>query len=90
MQVLQARGRERDRQHKKERREAASVAAGIAAVAALAHVVGSTTQLISAVGKLPTDRFIVATDQGILHDMQKRYPDKHFMPAPTAGQGATC
>ena len=61
-----------------------------AAVAALAHVVGSTTQLISAVGKLPTDRFIVATDQGILHDMQKRYPDKHFMPAPTAGQGATC
>ncbi len=61
-----------------------------AAVAALAHVVGSTTQLIDAVGKLSTDQFIVATDQGILHDMQKRYPGKHFMPAPTAGHGATC
>ncbi|MBF5005991.1 quinolinate synthase NadA [Diaphorobacter caeni] len=61
-----------------------------ASVTALAHVVGSTTQLIAAAGRLETDRFIVATDQGILHDMQMRYPHKHFMPAPTAGQGASC
>ena len=61
-----------------------------AAVVQLADVVGSTTQLIAAVGRLPTDTFIVATDQGILHDMRSRYPHKHFLAAPTAGQGATC
>ncbi|QNP49062.1 quinolinate synthase NadA [Diaphorobacter aerolatus] len=61
-----------------------------APVAALAHVVGSTTQLIAAAGRLENETFIVATDQGILHDMRKRYPRKRFMPAPTAGQGATC
>jgi hypothetical protein len=60
------------------------------AVAAQADVVGSTTQLIYAAGRLPTDTFIVATDQGILHDMRMRYPGKTFLPAPTAGQGATC
>ena len=61
-----------------------------AAVLALADVVGSTTQLIAAAATLPTDSFIVATDQGILHEMQRRHPHQHFMPAPTAGQGATC
>ncbi|CAB5704320.1 Quinolinate synthase A [Delftia tsuruhatensis] len=61
-----------------------------AAVAAQADVVGSTTQLINAAGRLATDTFIVATDQGILHDMRMRYPGKTFLPAPTAGQGATC
>src|SRR3989442_53023 len=61
-----------------------------AAVGAEADVVGSTTQLIHAAGRLPTDTFIVATDQGILHDMRMRYPGKTFLPAPTAGQGATC
>src|SRR5258708_30080589 len=29
--------------------------------------------LINAAGRLPTDTFIVATDQGILHDMRMRY-----------------
>ena len=61
-----------------------------AAVTALADVVGSTTQLIAAVGRLPTRSFIVATDQGILHDMRQRYPDKIFMAAPTAGTGGSC
>ena len=61
-----------------------------AAVTALADVVGSTTQLIAAVGKLPTHTFIVATDQGILHDMRQRYPGKTFLAAPTAGTSGTC
>jgi quinolinate synthase len=61
-----------------------------AAVAAQADVVGSTTQLIQAAGRLDTDTFIVATDQGILHDMRQRYPGKTFLPAPTAGHGAAC
>lgn len=61
-----------------------------AAVTALADVVGSTTQLIAAVGRLPTHTFIVATDQGILHDMRLRYPGKRFLAAPTAGTGGSC
>ncbi|MDL5037573.1 quinolinate synthase NadA [Comamonas resistens] len=61
-----------------------------AAVTALADVVGSTTQLIAAVGKLSTDTFIVATDQGILHAMRLRHPDKTFLAAPTAGTGGSC
>ena len=36
--------------------------------------VGSTTQLIAAAGRLDADTFIVATDQGILHDMRQRHP----------------
>ena len=35
-----------------------------ASVAGLAHVVGSTTQLIDAAGRMPNPRFIVASDQG--------------------------
>ena len=61
-----------------------------AGVAALADVVGSTTQLIAAAGRLDADTFIVATDQGILHDMRQRHPGKTFLAAPTAGHGATC
>ena len=61
-----------------------------AEVTALADVVGSTTQLIAAVGRLPTHTFIVATDLGILHDMRLRYPSKTFLAAPTAGTGGSC
>ena len=61
-----------------------------AAVTALADVIGSTTQLIAAVGKLPTSTFIVATDLGILHHMRLCYPDKTFLVAPTAGTGGSC
>ena len=34
--------------------------------------------------------FIVATDRGIFHKMRKEAPNKRFIEAPTAGQGATC
>ena len=61
-----------------------------ASVASLAHVVGSTTQLIDAAGRMPNPRFIVASDQGILHEMRARFPGKTFMAAPTAGQSASC
>lgn len=59
-------------------------------VVALADVVGSTTVLIKAVSTMPNREFIVATDAGILHKMKKMAPDKTFLPAPTAGEGATC
>lgn len=60
------------------------------AVIALADVVGSTTQLLKASQTLPNECFIVATDRGIFYKMQQASPDKKFIEAPTAGQGATC
>jgi quinolinate synthase len=59
-------------------------------VIALADVVGSTTQLINAARELPNKRLIVATDNGIFYKMKQAAPDKTFMEAPSAGEGATC
>lgn len=56
----------------------------------IADVAGSTSQLIAAAQRLPNQRFIVATDQGIFYKMQQLCPDKEFFIAPTAGNGATC
>ena len=56
----------------------------------LAHVVGSTGQLIRATQQLAAAEFIVATDGGIIHQMRKLSPGKRFIEAPTAGNGATC
>ncbi len=56
----------------------------------LADVVGSTTQIINAARDLDADTFIVATERGIFHKMQQAAPDKKFISAPTAGEGATC
>jgi quinolinate synthase len=55
-----------------------------------ADVVGSTTQLIRAVTDMPNREFIVATDEGIFWKMHQLAPDKQLIPAPTAGEGATC
>ena len=56
----------------------------------IADVVGSTTQIINAARDLPNRQFIVATDQGIFFQLRKQVPDKEFIVAPTAGDGATC
>jgi quinolinate synthase len=61
-----------------------------AAVIELADRVGSTTQIIQAAREMPNRAFIVATDMGIFHTMQKAVPDKELIIAPTAGHGATC
>ena len=61
-----------------------------APVIALADAVGSTTQIIDAARRLPNPQFIVATDQGIFYQLQRQVPDKEFIIAPTAGEGATC
>jgi quinolinate synthase len=55
-----------------------------------ADVVGSTTQLIKAVVEMPNREFIVATDAGIFWKMHQLAPEKTLIPAPTAGEGATC
>ena len=60
------------------------------AVIALADVVGSTTQLINAATRLPNKTFIVATDNGIFYKMKQAAPEKRFLEAPSAGEGATC
>ena len=60
------------------------------AVIELADAVGSTSQLIKAAQTLPNRKFIVATDRGIFYKMQQLCPDKEFVEAPTAGNGAAC
>lgn len=60
------------------------------AVLELADVIGSTTQLIKATQELPNEQFIVATDRGIFYKMQQLSPNKTFIEAPTAGEGAAC
>ena len=60
------------------------------AVIDVADVVGSTTALIKAAKELPHKKFIVATDNRIFYKMKQEAPDKIFIEAPTAGEGATC
>jgi quinolinate synthase len=60
------------------------------AVVQLADVVGSTTQLIRASQTPDAQEFIVATDNGILHQMRMLSPHKVFLEAPTSGVGANC
>ncbi len=59
-------------------------------VVALADVVGSTSALIKAVVEGQQQRYIVATDNDILHRMRQLAPGKELIEAPTAGNGATC
>lgn len=47
-----------------------------------ADYVGSTTALLNYSKKDPGTEFIVATETGILHQMQKASPEKTFIPAP--------
>jgi len=51
-------------------------------VLALADFIGSTTALLNFSKKDPSTEFIVGTEAGILHQMQKESPEKTFIPAP--------
>lgn len=48
----------------------------------LADFVGSTTGLLKFSQNDPSEEFIVATETGILHQMQRSSPHKKFIPAP--------
>jgi quinolinate synthase len=48
-----------------------------------AHYIGSTTALLKYSQQNSTQEFIVATEPGIIHQMQKKAPQKRFIPAPT-------
>ncbi|MDE7466891.1 MAG: quinolinate synthase NadA, partial [Muribaculaceae bacterium] len=52
------------------------------AVVLLADKVGSTAALLDYARHSDAREFIVATESGILHQMQKDCPDKTFIPAP--------
>ncbi|MDE5801188.1 MAG: quinolinate synthase NadA [Paramuribaculum sp.] len=56
----------------------------------MAHKVGSTAALLDYTKKSPIRQFIVATESGILHQMQKDCPDKEFIPAPPADSTCAC
>lgn len=48
----------------------------------IADFIGSTTQLLNFTQTSDANEFIVATETGILHQMQKNSPQKTFIPAP--------
>ena len=48
----------------------------------IADFIGSTTGLLKYTQKEGTKEYIVATETGILHQMQKASPEKTFIPAP--------
>ncbi|NCA84540.1 MAG: quinolinate synthase NadA [Clostridia bacterium] len=53
-----------------------------AAVLALADFTGSTTALLNFTKKDSSQKYIVATETGILHQMKKESPDKEFLIVP--------
>lgn len=59
-----------------------------AAVLQHAQFIGSTTALLNYTQRSPAETFIVATESGILHQMQKQNPEKHYIPAPPIAQCA--
>lgn len=56
----------------------------------LAKHVGSTAALLSYVQKSDAQKFIVATESGILHQMKKACPSKIFIPAPSVDSTCGC
>lgn len=55
-----------------------------------ADYVGSTAGILDYCGRSDAQEFIVVTEAGILAEMQRRYPDKHFIPAPPDDETCAC
>jgi quinolinate synthase len=70
--------------------EAATIAHPECEPAVLRHAdyIGSTTALLKHVQQSDRSAFIVATEPGIIHQMQKAAPEKQFIPAPPLNQCA--
>ncbi len=56
----------------------------------IAHYIGSTSGLLNFVQTDSATEFIVATEAGILHEMQKKCPEKTFIPAPVEDDTCAC
>ncbi|MBI4446641.1 MAG: quinolinate synthase NadA [Acidobacteria bacterium] len=54
-----------------------------------AHHVGSTSSLLEFAKKNSASKFIIATEPGIIHQMQKACPEKCFIPLP-GDDGCSC
>jgi len=54
-----------------------------------ANFIGSTSSLLKYVQESPAEKFIVATEPGIIHQMKKVRPEKTFIEAPMS-EGCSC
>ena len=64
-----------------------------APILAQSDVIGSTKALLEHTIKSDAKRFLIATESGILFEMQRACPDKEFIPVPpevTEGVGCSC
>ncbi len=55
-----------------------------------ADFVGSTAAILEYCGTSRAEEFIVVTEAGILAEMQRRYPEKRFIPAPPDDETCGC
>jgi quinolinate synthase len=60
------------------------------AVLKYAHVIGATSKLLAEVQNNPAKKFIVATETGIFHQMQKSRPDVQLIQAPVVDENCMC
>jgi len=56
----------------------------------MADFIGSTQALLNYATASDKTSFLVATESGILHEMQKRNPDKEFIPVPPNDSTCAC
>ena len=56
----------------------------------VAHFIGSTSALLNYVEKDDCQKFIIATEEGILHEMKKRAPHKELIPALVFDESCNC
>ena len=56
----------------------------------MADFIGSTQALLNYATASDATSFLVATESGILHEMQKRNPDKEFIPVPPNDSTCAC
>ena len=55
-----------------------------------ADFIGSTAAMLAETSKHPATTFIVATEPGIVHQMEKANPNKTFLPVPGVGEACAC
>lgn len=56
----------------------------------LADHVGSTSSILKFATKSESEKFIIATEAGILHELRKQNPDKSFIAAPPEDASCAC
>jgi quinolinate synthase len=56
----------------------------------MADFIGSTQALLNFATSSDKQQFIVATESGILHEMQKKNPSKTFIPVPPNDSTCAC